>query len=34
MLKNYPSCSEVLTSIRRFYSNAYTDAEKQDSLNL
>lgn len=28
------TCREVLTSLRRFYSNAYTDAEKQDSLNL
>ena len=23
-----------MTSIRRFYSNAYTDAEKQDAINL
>ena len=25
---------DFLTSIRRFYSNAYTDAEKQDAINL
>ncbi|GAB4817891.1 hypothetical protein N2152v2_004937 [Parachlorella kessleri] len=25
---------DVLTSIRRYYSNAYTDAEKQDAINL
>lgn len=25
---------ELLTSIRRFYSNTYTDAEKQDAINL
>eukprot|EP00891_Asterochloris_glomerata_P001020 jgi/Astpho2/1020/e_gw1.00016.22.1_t len=25
---------ELLTSIRRFYSNAYTDADKQDAINL
>ena len=26
--------SEMLTSLRRFYSNAYTDADKQDAINL
>ncbi|DBB09417.1 hypothetical protein WJX82_010315 [Trebouxia sp. C0006] len=25
---------DLMTSIRRFYSNAYTDAEKQDAINL
>ncbi|KAL0020959.1 hypothetical protein WJX79_009568 [Trebouxia sp. C0005] len=25
---------DIMTSIRRFYSNAYTDAEKQDAINL
>ena len=25
---------DVLTSIRRFYSNTITDAEKQDAMNL
>ncbi|KAL6781965.1 hypothetical protein ACKKBF_B10120 [Auxenochlorella protothecoides x Auxenochlorella symbiontica] len=25
---------DLLTSLRRFYSNAYTDADKQDSINL
>lgn len=25
---------DVLTSLRRFYSNTYTDAEKQDAINL
>ncbi|GBF98113.1 phosphoinositide phosphatase [Raphidocelis subcapitata] len=25
---------DLVTSIRRFYSNAYTDAEKQDAINL
>ena len=27
-------CRDVLTSIRRYYSNAYTDHEKQDAINL
>lgn len=25
---------DLLTSVRRFYSNAYADADKQDALNL
>jgi hypothetical protein len=25
---------EMLTSVRRFYNNTYTDAEKQDAINL
>ncbi len=25
---------DLMTSIRRFYSNTYTDAEKQDAINL
>lgn len=25
---------DLMTSIRRFYSNTYTDAEKQDAMNL
>ncbi len=25
---------DLLTSIRRFYSNTYTDSEKQDAINL
>ena len=28
------SIGDKLTSLRRFYSNTYTDAEKQDALNL
>jgi hypothetical protein len=25
---------ELLKTIRRYYSNAYTDSEKQDAINL
>ena len=28
------SVMDKLTSLRRFYNNAYTDAEKQDAMNL